>query len=161
MLRTFREFLQWREGDAIILAEANVLPDTDMQYFGDEGERLQMMFNFQVNQNRSTLSQARIRRPLEKALKAHASPSRTAQWGSFLRNHDEFDLGRLTPDQRSVRVRCFRTRSRHATLRAGNPPKARADARRRPPPSRTGLQHDADPAGHAGVSLWRRDRHGR
>jgi maltose alpha-D-glucosyltransferase / alpha-amylase len=24
MLRTFREFLQWREGDAIILAEANV-----------------------------------------------------------------------------------------------------------------------------------------
>ena len=29
MLRTFREFLQWRKGDAIILAEANVLPDTD------------------------------------------------------------------------------------------------------------------------------------
>ena len=26
MLRAFREFLQWREGDAIILAEANVLP---------------------------------------------------------------------------------------------------------------------------------------
>src|SRR3954447_26704999 len=26
MLRTFREFLQWRKGDSIILAEANVLP---------------------------------------------------------------------------------------------------------------------------------------
>ena len=26
MLREFREFLTWREGDAIILAEANVLP---------------------------------------------------------------------------------------------------------------------------------------
>jgi maltose alpha-D-glucosyltransferase/alpha-amylase len=51
MLRTFREFLQWRKGDAIILAEANVLPDTDLEYFGDDGERLQMMFNFQVNQN--------------------------------------------------------------------------------------------------------------
>ena len=27
MLRTFSEFLTWREGDAIILAEANVLPE--------------------------------------------------------------------------------------------------------------------------------------
>jgi maltose alpha-D-glucosyltransferase/alpha-amylase len=32
MLRSFREFLQWRDGDAIILAEANVRPNTDMQY---------------------------------------------------------------------------------------------------------------------------------
>ena len=51
MLRTFREFLQWRQGDAIILAEANVLPKTDMEYFGDDGDRMQMMFNFQVNQH--------------------------------------------------------------------------------------------------------------
>ena len=34
MLREFREFLSWREGDAIVLAEANVLPDTDLEYFG-------------------------------------------------------------------------------------------------------------------------------
>ena len=51
MLRSFREFLQWRVGNSIILAEANVLPRTDMQYFGDDGDRMQMMFNFQVNQN--------------------------------------------------------------------------------------------------------------
>jgi maltose alpha-D-glucosyltransferase / alpha-amylase len=49
MLRMFREFLTWREGDAIILAEANVLPDVDLNFFGDSGERLQMMFNFEVN----------------------------------------------------------------------------------------------------------------
>jgi maltose alpha-D-glucosyltransferase/alpha-amylase len=51
MLRGFREFLQWRQGDAIILAEANVLPDTDMEYFGHAGDRMHMMFNFQVNQH--------------------------------------------------------------------------------------------------------------
>jgi len=34
MLRIFREFLQWRQGDCIVLAEANVLPETDMEYFG-------------------------------------------------------------------------------------------------------------------------------
>ena len=51
MLRSFREFLQWRQGDAIILAEANVLPETDMEYFGSDGDRMHMMFNFQVNQH--------------------------------------------------------------------------------------------------------------
>src|SRR3984893_11772762 len=51
MLRAFREFLQWREGDAIILAEANVRPKTDMQYFGRAGDRMHMMFNFHVNQH--------------------------------------------------------------------------------------------------------------
>ena len=51
MLRSFREFLQWRQGDAIILAEANVLPETDMEYFGDDGDRMHMMFNFHVNQH--------------------------------------------------------------------------------------------------------------
>src|SRR6201981_130442 len=45
MLRAFREFLQWRVGDSIILAEANVLPNTDMNYFGADGERLSMIVN--------------------------------------------------------------------------------------------------------------------
>jgi maltose alpha-D-glucosyltransferase / alpha-amylase len=49
MLRQFREFLQWRQGDCIVLAEANVLPQTDMEYFGSAGDRMHMMFNFQVN----------------------------------------------------------------------------------------------------------------
>lgn len=40
MLRAFREFLQWRVGDSIVLAEANVLPRNDMHYFGDDGERM-------------------------------------------------------------------------------------------------------------------------
>jgi maltose alpha-D-glucosyltransferase/alpha-amylase len=28
-----------------------VLPETDMEYFGDDGDRMHMMFNFQVNQH--------------------------------------------------------------------------------------------------------------
>jgi hypothetical protein len=28
-----------------------VLPETDMEYFGDDGDRMQMMFNFHVNQH--------------------------------------------------------------------------------------------------------------
>jgi len=107
MLRTFREFLQWRKGDAIILAEANVLPDTDLEYFGDDGERLQMMFNFQVNQNTFYTLASADTAPLKKALLATRPRPATAQWGVFLRNHDELDLGRLSPEQRATVFAAF------------------------------------------------------
>ncbi len=107
MLRTFREFLQWREGDAIILAEANVLPDTDMEYFGSDGGRMHMMFNFAANQNLFYALAAADSRPLQKALQATKSRPSTAQWGMFLRNHDELDLGRLTKPQRDAVFAAF------------------------------------------------------
>ena len=102
MLRRFREFLQWRRGDAIILAEANVLPSTDFDYFGDDGERMHMMFNFQVNQNLFAALATADSRSLAQALEATRARPTTAQWGMFLRNHDELDLGRLEDDQRQA-----------------------------------------------------------
>jgi maltose alpha-D-glucosyltransferase/alpha-amylase len=107
MLRMMREFLQWREGDAIILAEANVLPDTDMQYFGRDGDRMHMMFNFQVNQNLFYALASSDSRALRKALKSTKPRPKTAQWGMFLRNHDELDLGRLTGRQRQAVFTAF------------------------------------------------------
>jgi maltose alpha-D-glucosyltransferase/alpha-amylase len=107
MLRTFREFLQWREGDAIILAEANVLPKTDMEYFGKAGDRMHMMFNFQANQHLFYALASSDSRPLIKALKETKPRPASAQWGMFLRNHDELDLGRLTPAQREKVFKSF------------------------------------------------------
>ena len=88
----------------IILAEANVLPKTDMQYFGDDGDRMHMMFNFQVNQNLFyALAAGRRRARWSKAHEDDRSRARrAAQWGIFLRNHDELDLGRLTEKQRQT-----------------------------------------------------------
>ncbi len=100
MLRVFREFLQWRVGDSIILAEANVLPNTDLQYFGADGDRMHMMFNFQVNQNLFYALAARDVRPLVNALEKTKPRPASGQWGMFLRNHDELDLGRLSPNHR-------------------------------------------------------------
>jgi maltose alpha-D-glucosyltransferase/alpha-amylase len=107
MLRRFREFLQWRKGDAIILAEANVLPDTDLDYFGDDGDRMHMMFNFQVNQTLFYALASADARPLVKAMNATKPRPQTAQWGMFLRNHDELDLGRLSDKQRSAVFAAF------------------------------------------------------
>jgi maltose alpha-D-glucosyltransferase/alpha-amylase len=107
ILRELREFLSWRQGEAVILAEANVLPDTDLEYFGSNGERLHMMFNFQVNQALFYALAAADVRPLVKALKMTKPRPATAQWGQFLRNHDELDLGRLTEEQRQTVFAAF------------------------------------------------------
>jgi maltose alpha-D-glucosyltransferase / alpha-amylase len=102
MLRSLREFLQWRQGNAIILGEANVKPETDMEYFGKAGDRMHMMFNFHVNQHLFYAMASADTRPLAAALKATRTRPATAQWGLFLRNHDELDLGRLTKAQRDL-----------------------------------------------------------
>jgi maltose alpha-D-glucosyltransferase/alpha-amylase len=84
-----------------------VLPETDLDYFGEAGERLQMMFNFQVNQNLFYALASSDTRPLIKALKATKPRPYSAQWGQFLRNHDELDLGRLTEEQREQTFAAF------------------------------------------------------
>jgi maltose alpha-D-glucosyltransferase/alpha-amylase len=100
MLRDLRSFLQWRTGDAIILGEANVLPRKNVDYFGDEGDRMHMMFNFQVNQSVFYALASGDVRPLAKALERTRVAEETSQWAHFLRNNDELDLGRLTDEQR-------------------------------------------------------------
>jgi maltose alpha-D-glucosyltransferase/alpha-amylase len=107
MLRSFSEFLTWRKSGAIILGEANVVPDTDLKYFGDFGERLQMMFNFDVNQHLFFALASGDSRPLVKAMQDTKARPATAQWGQFLRNHDELDLGRLTRKQRQMVFAAF------------------------------------------------------
>jgi maltose alpha-D-glucosyltransferase/alpha-amylase len=99
LLREFREFLQWRRGDAIILAEANVMPALDDNYFGD-GDRLEMMFNFWVNQRVFYALATGDARPLARGLEQTRKDADTVQWAHFLRNHDELDLGRLPAAQR-------------------------------------------------------------
>lgn len=100
LLRDLRQFAGWRRGDSMLLAEANITPDVDMKYFGDEGERLQMMFNFHVNQQLFLALADADATPLRRALEATYERPATAQWAQFLRNNDELDLGRLTPAQR-------------------------------------------------------------
>lgn len=100
-LAEFREFLQWRMGDAILLGEANVLPEDTKHYFGEKaGKGIHMMFNFFVNQHLFySLATGEVE-PLIEAIRATVEIPRLAQWANFLRNHDELDLGRLSDEQR-------------------------------------------------------------
>jgi maltose alpha-D-glucosyltransferase / alpha-amylase len=101
-LTDFRDFLQWREGAAILLGEANILPDENEKYFGSDGDRIHMMFNFYVNQHVFYALASADVKPLAKALEATHDIPQYAQWATFLRNHDELDLGRLTKEQRQA-----------------------------------------------------------
>ena len=70
------------QGDAIMLAEANVLPETDMEYFGDDGDRMHMMFNFQVNQHLFYALAAADTRPARQGAEGDASRGRRPRNGA-------------------------------------------------------------------------------
>jgi maltose alpha-D-glucosyltransferase/alpha-amylase len=107
LLQEMRDFLQWRTGDAILLAEANVPPDESISYFGDEGDHLQMMLNFPVNQRLFYALATGDIDPLIGALEDTRGRPVNAQWVQFLRSHDELDLGRLTDEQRQRIFKAF------------------------------------------------------
>ncbi len=113
-LREFRELLSWRRGDAVILAEANAEKEELVEYFGASGDRLPMLFNFLLNQ-RLFLAMARNdATPIVSALEAAPAIPDSCQWATFLRNHDEIDLGRLSDKERAD---CFAAFGPEETMR--------------------------------------------
>ena len=100
-LREIKRFLEWRKGDAILLGEANVVPEDANKYFGEEGSGIHLMFNFWVNQFLFYSLATGDVEPLAKAINETKIEFYGSQWAQFLRNHDELDLGRLSEEQRS------------------------------------------------------------
>lgn len=105
-LEKMRNFLSWRRGDAILLAEANVSLEELPKYFGD-GDRMQMLFNFIVNQHLFLALAQEQAAPLVEALKALPSISEISQWGNFIRNHDELSLDKLSDTQQDEIAAAF------------------------------------------------------
>jgi maltose alpha-D-glucosyltransferase/alpha-amylase len=88
----------------VLLAEANVEPDQLMAYFGDDGgsgNRVHMLFDFMLN-GRLVLALARQNpESIIDSLRDTPQLPPGGQWATFLRNHDEIDLSRLTAEQRA------------------------------------------------------------
>ena len=103
-LSDLRQHVQWRKGDAVLLAEANVEPEQLKEFFGDGGgssNRIHMLFDFMLN-GRLMLALARGNpEPIIDALRDTPALPAGGQWATFLRNHDEVDLSRLTAEQRT------------------------------------------------------------
>jgi maltose alpha-D-glucosyltransferase / alpha-amylase len=104
-LADFRAFLSWRRGDAIMLAEANLAPEEIPDYFAQD--KLQMGFNFVLNQHVFLALARQQAAPLIEGLLTPPPLPENGQWATFLRNHDEVDLGRLSESQRADTFAAF------------------------------------------------------
>ena len=99
LLHELRRVTSWRQGDAVFLAEANVLPVEAPLYF-EQGHGMHMLINFWLNQH-LFLSLARgTAEPVSRAITALPDLPPQSAWANFLRNHDELDLGRLEKSER-------------------------------------------------------------
>ena len=100
-LGDIRNFTTRRRGDVVLLGEVNV-PYADQKKFfgGNDGDGLNMQFDFMAMQA-MYLSLARgDARPLVATLKRRPKLDMTSQWANFVRNHDELTLDKLTESER-------------------------------------------------------------
>lgn len=97
-LKEIRNFLSWRRGDAIVLAEVNEPMEKIPEYFGD-GDKMQMLFSFMGNQHLMLALATEEAAPLMDGLKAQPNPPNICQWAYFIRNHDELTLDKLSTAQ--------------------------------------------------------------
>jgi maltose alpha-D-glucosyltransferase / alpha-amylase len=114
ILDDWRQDVQWRRGDAVLLCEANVEPDALPDYTGTSqdgpNDRAHMLFSFLLNARLWLALARREAEPVVDALRAMPHLQAMAQWATFLRNHDELDLSRLTDRQRNDVFRAFAPR---------------------------------------------------
>jgi maltose alpha-D-glucosyltransferase / alpha-amylase len=111
ILDDWRQDLQWRTGDAVLLCEANVDADDLVKYCAGRpdgaNDRAHMLFSFLLNTKLWLSLARRDAEPMVEALHNQTPLPAMAQWATFLRNHDELDLSKLTDDQRSDVFKAF------------------------------------------------------
>jgi maltose alpha-D-glucosyltransferase/alpha-amylase len=98
-LEHMRDFLSWRRAEAMMLAEANITLDQVDEYFC-RGDRMNMVFNFMLNQHLFLAFARQDAEPVKRIMAQIPEIPEQGQWASFLRNHDELDLGRLSKKER-------------------------------------------------------------
>ena len=159
LLHEMRDFLPWRRGDAILLAEANVPP---------ERPRL-------LRRRRPAPDDAQLLgEPAPVPGAGHRRhPAAGAGDGGHLPPPEAAPVGQLPAQPRRARprpahaggararLRGVRAGQGHAALRPRHPPPAGTDARQRSPASRAGVQPAVHAAGNADAAVRRRDRHRR
>jgi len=111
ILDSWRQELQWQTGDAVLLCEANVDPAVVGRYAGSRpdgpADRSHLLFDFVLNPRLWLALARQDAELLIEALRVPVVLPTGGQWATFLRNHDELDLSRLTDEQRRAVFRAF------------------------------------------------------
>jgi maltose alpha-D-glucosyltransferase / alpha-amylase len=85
--------------DRVLLAEANQWPEDVVAYFGD-GDECHMAFHFPVMPRMFMSLRREEALPMIEILDRTPAIPQGAQWGLFLRNHDELTLEMVTDEER-------------------------------------------------------------
>jgi maltose alpha-D-glucosyltransferase/alpha-amylase len=86
-LDDFREFLRWKTGDAILMAEANVAPDQILNYLGGRGQRMTMVINFFVNPHLFLVIAEQSPEPIERVLRQLRRFRSSVTWLILVADH--------------------------------------------------------------------------
>jgi maltose alpha-D-glucosyltransferase / alpha-amylase len=86
----------------VLLAEANQWPSDVVEYFGepDTGDECHMAFHFPLMPRIFMAVRRQSRFPISEILAQTPAIPSSAQWGIFLRNHDELTLEMVTDEER-------------------------------------------------------------
>lgn len=98
-LEEMRDFVSSRQGDAVLLAEANVDREQIPVYFA-KGDRMHILFNFLLNQHLFLALARQESTALREGLKTLPDIPDICQWLNFVRHHDELTLDRITSSER-------------------------------------------------------------
>jgi len=106
VLRDLRDYVQGQKRDAVLLAEVDTEPEHYKDFFGEE-DQMNLLLNFYLN-NYIFLSLAKSEGlPLANALNDLPKTAQKEQLATFLRNHDELDLERLSEKEREEVYKAF------------------------------------------------------
>ena len=98
-LRQLRKEVDAQYPDRVLLAEANQWPADVVDYFGD-GDECHMCFHFPLMPRMFMAVRREQRYPITEILAQTPDIPDGAQWGIFLRNHDELTLEMVTDEER-------------------------------------------------------------
>src|SRR3954471_22355392 len=100
-LRSLRAFVCRRKGEALLLGEVNTAMKELSSYFGGaDGDALHMEFAFLLNQSLWLALARGEAEPLEQVISTLPVVPHDNAWATFVRNHDELTLDKLTVSQR-------------------------------------------------------------
>jgi trehalose synthase len=100
-LRGLRAFIQRRSGSSILLGEVNLPYEDATRFFGNgHGDELTMLFDFVGNQAMFLALARQDAGCLADALRSRPEIPPDCQWATFVRNHDELTLDKLSEDER-------------------------------------------------------------
>ncbi len=116
-LKDLRRHVDARFPDRMLLAEANQWPEDAVAYFG-EGDECHMCFHFPLMPRLFTALSMEDRFPIIDILAQTPPIPDGAQWGLFLRNHDELSLEMVSDEERDHMHRGY-LREREALVNLG------------------------------------------